>query len=362
MATVVMSFWSLAACSSAGGTTGVSSGTEAGAGSAGAATSGCMEVAVTQANSEPVAAGGASGMTKIVLPGLNGIPSDLALGADGNLWMAQTGLARVQTSSGVGAQGEAQQDNLTLDITRYPGTRALCVAAGPDGNLWFTQYSTAAIFRFDPRGCGEVTKFIVPTPDSQPYGIAAGTDGNLWFTERDAGKIGRITPEGEITEFALPCDVCSLTPGLHQQPTSITAGPDGRMWFIATTTVGHIDTTGSVTQFGNAGVSATSLCRGIATGPDGNVWVGYTRFNPANGKSTAFPANNPEVADLPRNITAGPDSALWLVGRDEHIARVTTAGEVSEPYGAPAQAEAIALGPDRHLWITSPDALWRFAP
>ncbi len=90
--------------------------------------------------------------------------------------------------------------------------------------------------------------------------------------------------------------------------------------------------------------------------------MGFTRFNPSDGKSTSFPTDDPELVPLPRNIASGPDDALWLIQRDAHIARVSTAGDVTEPYQGLAQATAIGLGPDQHLWVTGPDVLWRFAP
>jgi virginiamycin B lyase len=70
---------------------------------------------------------------------------------------------------------------------------------------------------------GQITEFLIPTPNSAPAGITVGGDGNLWFTEQLGNKIGRITTTGVIAEFPLPF--------ANRQPFWITRGPDGALWF-----------------------------------------------------------------------------------------------------------------------------------
>src|SRR5712691_10941227 len=107
-----------------------------------------------------------------------------------------------------------------------------------------------------------VTRFAIPTPNSQPIEITLGPDGNMWFTESNSGKVAKVTPAGGITEFRTP------TPSF---PYDITAGPGGNVWFtegatgklVVITPSGHIREV-TFPLFDAAG--------GIATGPDGNIW------------------------------------------------------------------------------------------
>jgi streptogramin lyase len=43
-------------------------------------------------------------------------------------------------------------------------------------------------FSFACRNDGDVTDFVVPTPNSRPDGITVGPAGAVWFTERLADK------------------------------------------------------------------------------------------------------------------------------------------------------------------------------
>src|SRR5262249_36967893 len=50
-----------------------------------------------------------------------------------------------------------------------------------------------------------MSRYTIPTPNSDLFDITVGPDGNLWFTERTGNKIGRITRTGVITgEFPVP--------------------------------------------------------------------------------------------------------------------------------------------------------------
>jgi streptogramin lyase len=117
--------------------------------------------------------------------------------------------------------------------------------------------------------------------------------------------------------------------------------------------------------------------RGIATGPDGNLWFTEQiagkigRITPA-GTVTEFPL--PHADSVPALITAGPDGNLWFAesgaeppgptnpgpGVSNHIGRITPSGTISEsPPTAPGQILtlysgpwAITAGPDGNLWFT----------
>ena len=147
--------------------------------------------------------------------------SKMTVGPDGNLWAigidnhfpVNDFVAGRVTPSGV--------------ITAFPlpslASRhsASDLAAGADGNLWYADSQSDAIGRITPTG--NVTLFVAPT-GSSPDAIGAGPDGNLWFGDDATKSIGRITTSGQIGLF----DVSSV--GSQAFPTLFTAGPDGRVW------------------------------------------------------------------------------------------------------------------------------------
>src|SRR5579859_8110178 len=95
------------------------------------------------------------------------------------------------------------------------------IAQGADGNLWYTYSFRQDIGRITP--AGTVTDFPIPTANASCDGIAAGSDGAMWFTEFQANKIGRITTAGAVQEYPLP--------NAGSNPQFITAGPDNALWF-----------------------------------------------------------------------------------------------------------------------------------
>ena len=113
-------------------------------------------------------------------------PDGIAAGADGNLWVAETGVNKIAQVTPTGT------------ITEFPikgGMLPSSVTAGPDGNVWFGQ--RGGVGSITP--AGKVTLYKV---DGIISSITPGSDGNLWFTETFRGKIGRVTPSGQITR---PC-------------------------------------------------------------------------------------------------------------------------------------------------------------
>jgi streptogramin lyase len=190
-------------------------------------------------------------------------------------------------------------------IAEFPVTTADSgpseVTAGADGNLWFTESSKNKIGRMSTGGV--VTEW--PAPSGSPQGIALGSDDNIWATEPDRNKVFRVAPDRTMTEFSVSLG----------KPWNIVSGPGGDLWFTehgGGGVVGHISTTGAVTEY-TAGIETDTA--GIAFGPDGNVW--FT-------EPTA-----------------------------DKIGRITPAGVVTEfGLAAHAQPYAITTGPDGNLWFT----------
>jgi virginiamycin B lyase len=275
-----------------------------------------------------------------------------------------------------------------------PGSQPLELTAGPDGNLWVAEFS--AITRVTP--AGEATTYGLPgTPANQ--GIVSGPDGRLWFAMfNDSSHFGRIgtdgmfanvnyAPNGQIGDFALGPDgnmyaaVSFQTPRVtkfsptgvklldvnapaNRRPRRIVSGPGGALWFVEQGDGGG-ETDGVVRMATNGArqlfpFSSSQSLRGIAVGPDANLWIagsvqgGVTfaaRMAPDGGRTLFEVA--PEADAGP--ITAGPDGNLWTTLHDRgEIARITPSGAVDR-YPLPTQDSRpadVAVGPgDGNLWV-----------
>ena len=138
------------------------------------------------------------------------------------------------------------------------------------------------------------------------------------------------------------------------------------------------DAVGHITEFGVAsGLNPGSFPRGIAPGPDGNLWFADTgtasaigRISPFNGHIDEFSAGL-GPGSKPYSVAPGPDGNLWFTdnGTTKAIGRINPfTGHIDEfsiglaPGSSP---RGIALGPDGNLWFAdggSPAAIGRINP
>jgi len=235
-------------------------------------------------------------ITEYTIPTADSLPSDIALGPDGNLWFTEYAGNRIGRITPAGV------------ITEYPlpaSSAPIAITVGPDGNLWFCEEGGNRIGKMNTSGT-LLAEYDVPTANSGLNDIVAGPDGALWFTEYEGQKIGRITPGGTITEYTAGAKVFGIAPG-----------PDGNLWFTETIAdrVGRITPTGSISEFD---------LPGDANGPEG--------------------------------ITAGPFNSLWVVASfSNKILHVLPSGAVPSTYAIPTSASVavmIAADGNGHLWFT----------
>src|SRR5215210_2572832 len=143
--------------------------------------------------------------------------------------------------------------------------------------------------------------------------IVRGPDGNLWFAEKDANKLGRVAPGNPpvITEFPLPIG--------FTQPFNITVGPDNKIWATATNgapAVVRIDPANTANFEGDGGYGLSNPAAGIASGPDGKIWLGsqggvLARIDPATMNEETD--SDIEVTGFNiRNLAPGPDGNVWV--------------------------------------------------
>jgi streptogramin lyase len=275
-----------------------------------------------------------TGRAELAPPGEHLIGTDIAQGADGNMWVSETedydvgadAIARISPADEVTT---FRIPHSTVETSRWIGGPT-AIVRGADGRMWFTDqrpYDETSSFIGATTSDGHITEYPIPTgagantpQESVPAGIVTGANGDLWFTDdgettHHQNLIGRITPAGVITEYPVP------TP--ESEPVAIALGNDGNLWFSENKAeqIGRITPGGDITEFPVAGLSGG--IHGIATGPDGNVW--FTQRNSMLGEITPtgivksyFPAfiSGGSVG----NLTIGPEGELWFV--DAHPAGV----------------------------------------
>ena len=173
--------------------------------------------------------------------------------------------------------------------------------------------------------------------------------------------------------------VTEFTTGLtsNSGPWGISEGPSDRLWF----TENKLDALGSLSADANVFTELTGLGtvgngRGIAKGPDGNLWVALAggggrigRISPSGTVTEFWAHENPLLSTYPVDITAGPDGNLWFVSQSpEYVGRITTTGVVttfSAGITPNSDLSSISAGPDGNLWFTEsadPGGIGRITP
>jgi streptogramin lyase len=240
------------------------------------------------------------------------------------------------------------------------------IVVGSDGNAWVVA-ERDDMWSHQPRmlriaSGGTVTQFSLGTdPDVHIEDSALGSDGNVWFTEGHASRIapepagiGRITPAGEATEFS--------TGQYFYSPRGIATGPDGSLWMTdwGGDDVVRVTTAGELTD--SFRVPELSSAWGIVTGPDGNLWfaeLGHDRVArmTTSGALTEFSLAGSD----PTEIAAGPDGRVWFVETSRTaIGRVTTSGSIDQ-LQLPLTPEDIATGADGNVYVTGQSSYGAFA-
>jgi virginiamycin B lyase len=146
-------------------------------------------------------------------------PSGLAVGTDGNVWIADAAgsIVKVSPSGAVLAQ-------YTSGITA--GEEPQYIASAPNGKLYFTEAAFSASKRDRVAyitTSGTIKEIGSISSQSYPIIITVGKDNNLYFTEYGTKKLGKVTvATNSVSEFS---------PGFAATGNSaIDAGPDGRLW------------------------------------------------------------------------------------------------------------------------------------
>lgn len=291
-------------------------------------------------------------------------PRDVALDADGSLYITDTNNHRIRR---VGTNGI---------ITRVAGTGSSGYSG--DGG---------------PALCAQL---------AAPRGIAIGADGYLYVSDTENHCVRRIDPDGRITAIAgtgAPGYGGDGGPAVAAQlswPSAIAVGGDGSIYVADTgnhrirwvSRGGVINTRAGTGDAGYDGDGRPGACarlsapRGLAVGPDGSLYIGDTENHrvrrvaldgaistvAGNGQAgysgEAGAAVEAELS-FPRGVAVGPDGSLFIADCGNSVIRqvrpdgtiVTIAGKGSEGYTGDGGSATQAQLADPHGVVVSREGI-----
>jgi sugar lactone lactonase YvrE/Ca2+-binding RTX toxin-like protein len=296
-------------------------------------------------------------------------PQGVAIDAKGNLWVADTANDRVQEF----AAGEF--------IRKFGGEGSegghlaapYDAATDPEGNVWVADTNHNRIQEFNPDG--EFVGQLDGCSLSSPRGIATDSEGNVWVANSSTGHIQEFGADGsclngfggfgtEDGEFGVLADLA--------------IDPEGNIWALdsgiegfSQTRIQEFDSEGEfIRAFGKEGKGEGQLKspQGIATDPEGNVWVVDTgndrieEFSPKGEFIAAFGEKGTEDGQFssPIDLAFVPDgSQLWVTdSSSDYVQEFTIKGEYLAKIGSPgnedgqlSQPRGIAINSEGRIWI-----------
>ncbi len=156
--------------------------------------------------------------THIIPTGSPNQARQFAFDKAGNLWMSErssSDLVEINQSTGI-----TQKIDLTVKGAK---TQPTSIALGADGNLWVADYLNT-IYKVDPVAMTFSAFTINPTHSAcGATSIVPAVSGNtLWFADYRCSSIGHITTSGNVTEWGAQ---------VGSKPNSIAATADGNVWY-----------------------------------------------------------------------------------------------------------------------------------
>ena len=230
---------------------------------------------------------------------------------------------------------EFDQDGTFVQGWAAPGGRALAVSP-TTGNLFVVHGSQCRVTEYTSAGSVVRTFGSCAPGDDQletPLGVAVAADGTVYVVDTGTDQLHRFSSGGQ-----------SLPPWPLSKPNvaAVTVGTDGLVH------VGFLDRVDSFTA-GGAFVrsftgSSQSQVIGMATGPDGSVYVTDTNGNRikkytaagtfvtqwGGGQESSYPGSFHAI----RSVAVAPGGDVFVVDeRNEHIQRFTDTGAFVDDWG-----------------------------
>lgn len=241
-----------------------------------------------------------------------------------------------------------------LDWTRFAppdiGTYHTGMVAGRDGAMWFTD-SGRGLMRITMQG--QTTRYpLVYTEGKKSYHyypayVAIGSDGRFYMDESDGMTIASFAPPSDVKVFHLSDET---------EVSGLGVGPDGNVWTAALLHLVRVTPAGKVTYFPYPDHAESNIFSGITTGSDGNVW--FTTLEPyqvanINPKTLAITAYSLPLDCQPEGIATGGDGNIY-VGCPKGLIRVTTSGVITPLNFAPGACTCpgtMIEGPDGDIYF-----------
>lgn len=156
----------------------------------------------------------------------------------------------------------------------------------------------------------------------------------------------------------------------------ITVGPDRNLWMVEPPSGLLVVTPSgpppaqptiqrSFTVPSGTGSPPPSSLQGIATGPDGAIWLtdatngGVDRVNVANGTIANYPSNQ-----SPSGIASANTGTMWIgSGQFETLVNLTVGGDFTPILASPSnEPMRIVQAPDGGIWFTEGNKVGRYDP
>ncbi len=172
----------------------------------------------------------------------------MAVGPDGNVYVADTGNKRIVVFDLTGKYIRQITSGLTADkITKnYPFNapgelnEPMGLVVDNSGNLYVADRDNSRIQKFDNTGKA-VAQWAVPTGAygggtyNEPY-LAVDAAGNVYTTEPGTQKVAKFGPDGKLISEKAAEGAASL-----KDPTGIALTPDGTIYVVDTVSNGVIN-------------------------------------------------------------------------------------------------------------------------
>ncbi|HEX5762689.1 MAG TPA: S8 family serine peptidase [Solirubrobacterales bacterium] len=305
-------------------------------------------------------------------------PEGIAVDAEGNVWVADTGNDRIQklTSNGkyvfqVGEKGvEDGQFEAPSGIVINPSGGLLVADTGND-RVQEWKYPPL-IPKVPPSPLSTFGKTGAANGEfKEPYGAATDSKGNVWIADYTNNRIQKFDSAGKYLDQA---GSTGSGNGQFKGPTDVVVDSEDNVWVSdsGNSRVQKLDSEGNyLDQFGSFGSGAGQFKApwGLGIDDEDNVWVAdilrhvVQEFN-AEGEQV-FEVGSQGAGegefDAPTDVAVDPEGNVWVTESFNHrVQKLTSEGEYLAMFGEEGTAPGefknpvrIAVDDDGNAWISN---------